>query len=349
MGKLNNIIEEDLNFITSQNINQERLRNKTFFITGATGFLPAYIIRTLLFFNDRYDLQLKVKGLARNELRAKEKYQVELKRKDFSLLYQDVCEPVNLNEKTDFIIHAASQASPKYYGRDPVGTLNANVLGTNNLLRLAKKNSVESFLFFSTSEVYGEVREDQIPTREDDYGSLDPMNVRSCYGESKRLGETMCVSWKHQFGIPVKIVRPFHTYGPGMDLNDGRVYADFISDMVKGRNIEMKSDGKAMRAFCYISDATVAFLKVLLDGKEGEAYNAGNPEQEISILDLANKLAGMFPEKNLKVIEQKKPDAGYLHSKVSRICPDITKISALGWKPVTSIETGFRKTIMSYE
>ena len=348
MNALNNIIKEDLDYIISQDLKWERFRNKTVFISGATGFLPAYLIYTFLYLNDKLNLDLKVIGLARNESKAKEKYSAELKRKDFLLLYQDVCESVNYNEKIDFIIHAASQASPKFYGSDPVGTLNANVLGTNNLLHLAKKNYVESFLFFSTSEVYGEVPDNQIPTKEDEFGYLDPANVRSCYGESKRLGETMCVSWMHQFNIPVKIVRPFHTYGPGMDLNDGRVYADFISDIVHNRNIEMKSDGQAMRAFCYISDATVAFIMILLNGNNGEAYNAGNPQQEISILNLAEKLVKMFPDKNLKVITQKNIDSGYLRSKVSRVCPDITKIGLLGWKPIISIETGFKKTIMSY-
>lgn len=133
-----------------------------------------------------------------------------------------------------------------------------------------------------------------------------------------------------------------------MDLNDGRVYADFISDIVHNRNIEMKSDGQAKRAFCYISDATIAFLMILLNGINGEAYNAGNPGQEISILNLAEKLVKMFPEKNLKVITQNNSNPDYLRSKVSRVCPDITKISILGWKPVISIETGFRKTILSY-
>ena len=345
---MNKIIDEDLVTISSQDLEWKRFRNKTVFISGATGFLPAYLIYTFLYLNDKLNLDLKVIGLARNESKAKEKYSSELKRKDFLLLYQDVCEPVNYKEKIDFIIHAASQASPKFYGADPVGTLNANVLGTNNLLHLAKKNYVESFLFFSTSEVYGEVPENQIPTKEDEFGYLDPANVRSCYGESKRLGETMCVSWMHQYNIPVKIVRPFHTYGPGMDLNDGRVYADFISDIVHNRNIEMKSDGQAKRAFCYISDATIAFLMILLNGINGEAYNAGNPGQEISILNLAEKLVKMFPEKNLKVITQNNSNPGYLRSKVSRVCPDITKISILGWKPVISIETGFRKTILSY-
>ena len=147
-------------------------------------------------------------------------------------LVQDVCEKIIIDSKIDFIIHAASQASPKFYGKDPVGTINANVIGTINLLELAKRNKVEKFLYFSSSEVYGNLNEEDIPTKEDKFGSIDPCNVRSCYSEGKRAGETICISWKHQYSIPVVIVRPFHTYGPGMDLNDGRVYADFIKNIV---------------------------------------------------------------------------------------------------------------------
>src|SRR4030095_11889515 len=120
----------------------------------------------------------------------------------------------------------------------------------------------------------------------------------------RSLGETMCVSWQKQFNVPIKIVRPFHTYGPGMSLDDGRVYADFISDIVNKKNIEMKSDGLAMRAFCYLKDATEGFIRVLLDGNEGEAYNVGNPSCEISILNLAEKLVELFPERKLSVVKK---------------------------------------------
>ena len=114
------------------------------------------------------------------------------------------------------------------------------------------KNPVESFLFLSSGEVYGAIDSVHIPTGEKEYGFIDPTDVRSCYGESKRMGETMCISYFHQFNIPSKIVRPFHTYGPGMQLDDGRVFADFVSDIVNGKDIVMKSDGSAIRAFCIL-------------------------------------------------------------------------------------------------
>ncbi len=335
--------------ITSSNLPWEKLRDKTVFISGVNGFLPAYLAYTLLELNDKFSLNIHVLGLARSKEKATLKFGDILKRTDLEILIQDVCNPIASQHKIDFIIHAASQASPRYYGLDPVGTLNANVIGTNNLLQLAKENSVEGFLFFSTSEVYGTLPEDKIPTKENEYGAIDPVQVRACYAESKRLGETMCICWMHQYGIPVKIVRPFHTYGPGMQLDDGRVYADFIADIVEGRNIVMKSDGSAMRAFCYLSDATLGFFTVLLKGENGHAYNVGNPTQEISIINLADKLVSLFPEKKLKVIRSdNSKSVTYLKSIVSRNCPDITKASGLGWNPTVSAEDGFTRTIKSY-
>jgi len=190
----------------------------------------------------------------------------------------------------------------------------------------------------------------KIPTRETDYGYIDPTSVRSCYQESKRMGETMCVSWYHQYGVPVKIVRPFHTYGPAMSLTDGRVFADFVADVAGNHDIVMKSDGSAVRAFCYIADAVAGFFTVLLMGQNGQAYNIGNENGRISILDLAKVLVGLFPEKALRIVaDTSAPQTGYLKSSISVNCPDISKARALGWEPHTGIEQGFRRTIESFE
>jgi UDP-glucuronate decarboxylase len=345
---LHPIITEDLDYIISQKLPWDNFKDKTILITGANGFLPSYIVYTLLRLNDDFQLNLKVIALVRNKSKALDKFAFLIQRNDFELLVQDVCKPIEIASEIHYIIHAASQASPKYYGVDPVGTLNANVLGTSNLLMLAAHKKVDSFLYFSSSEVYGMVSEDKIPTRESDYGYIDIANVRACYAESKRMGETMCVSWMHQFHVPAKIVRPFHTYGPGMLLDDGRVYADFIADIYHRRDIVMKSDGSAQRAFCYLSDATFGFFTILLEGKNGESYNLGNPSQEVSILELAQQMVAIFPERNLKVI-RKENSENYIPSSVSRNCPDISKLKALGWSPVTSIKEGFKKTLISYE
>ncbi|MFA6357104.1 MAG: NAD-dependent epimerase/dehydratase family protein [Candidatus Omnitrophota bacterium] len=347
---MQSVIKEDLNFIVSAKLPWGKLQGKKVLITGGSGFLPAYMAETILFLNDHhFKKRAKVYILGRSKDRVLSRFSDYGKRGDLQYIVQDVCIPFKSKEKFDFIIHAASQASPKYFGKDPVGTLSANVLGTYNLLELAKKQKVKGFLFFSSGEVYGEVNNKQIPVKEDFYGCVDPINVRSCYAESKRMGETMCVSWLHQYGVPVKIVRPFHTYGPGMRLDDGRVFADFVADIVFGRNIEMKSDGSAIRAFCYLADATVGFFTVLLKGENGQAYNVGNEDAEISIINLARLLAGLFPEKKLRVeVDMQYKKAGYIKSSIIRNSPDTHKLRSLGWEPHYLLKSGFKRSIESF-
>ena len=343
------ILEEDLKTIIAANLPWEKLSSSTILISGANGFLPAYMVETLLYLNVVRDLNIKVIGLVRNREKALARFSHYKEGNALTFIVQDVCQPITYDDKIDYIIHAASQASPKFYGIDPVGTLSANTLGTYNLLDLAHKNHIKSFLFFSSGEVYGQVDDSQIPTKEHQYGYLDPTSLRSCYAESKRMGETICVSWFHQYNVPTKIVRPFHTYGLGMSLDDGRVYADFVADIINNRNIQMKSNGNAIRAFCYIADATIGFFTVLLRGENAQAYNIGNNECEISILNLANALVNLFPDKNLRVIQKDVADnIKYLKSNISRNSPDTTKIKLLDWKPTTSIEEGFTRTIRSF-
>jgi UDP-glucuronate decarboxylase len=159
----------------------------------------------------------------------------------------------------------------------------------------------------------------------------------------------MCVSWAHQYGLHINVVRPFHTYGPGMSLDDGRVFADFVADVVAKRDIVIKSDGLAQRPFCYISDATLGFLTILLRGDKSEAYNVANPDAEISIRDLAKLVAGLFPERNVAVkFEAPTYNSPYLKSPISRSCPSIGKIRAMGWAPKVNLHDGFSRTIKSY-
>jgi UDP-glucuronate decarboxylase len=347
----NSIIKEDLRTIFNSDIDWSKFFNKTILISGANGFLPAYLVETLLYLNFvNPSSNVKVVALVRSIDNAKIRFKAYSENQNLIFIFQDVSNPIQLNTKIDFIIHAASQASPKYYGIDPVGTLSANVLGTFNLLKLARENKVESFLFFSSGEVYGELDASQIPIDENTFGYVNPTNVRSCYAESKRMGENICVSYHHQFDVPIKIVRPFHTYGPGMKLDDGRVYADFVSDILKNQNICMHSDGAAVRAFCYLSDATIAFIKVLLEGKNGEAYNVGNPEEEYSVLKLANTLVDLYPQKKLQVIKKVTSNSNnYLKSPLKNNSPNITKIRQLNWRPLVAVQEGFKRTIESYK
>lgn len=348
----NPVVEEDLRYISQQSLPWCKLAGKVVLVTGAAGFLPAYMIETLLWLNEQRNTQnpTKVIGLVRNRVKAEARFAYHINRPDFRLLIQDVCEPLQLEGPIDYIIHAASQASPKFYGVDPVGTLSANVIGTYQLLTLAHRKQSRRLLFFSSGEVYGETSNKLIS--ETAYGYLDPLNVRSCYSESKRMGENMVSCWNHQYGLSTSVVRPFHTYGPGMDLSDGRVFADFVADVVAGRDICMKSDGGAVRAFCYLADAVYGFFTVLLKGADAKAYNVGNDQAETSIIELAERLVALFPERGIKIRQSPAAhdhDSVYLKSLIHRSCPDISQIRSLGWEPSIGLDEGFRKTVRSFE
>lgn len=349
MKQINTIIKEDTDYILSNVLPWDVFFGSTVLISGANGLLPSYLVDTLIQLNDRkLGNSVKVIGIVRNLERAKERFAYYEGRSDLVLINQDVCTPIQYFEKVDFVIHAASQASPKYYGVDPVGTLNANILGTKNLLDLALKNKVQGFLLFSSGEVYGQVSDDKANITETDYGYIDPTNLRSCYAESKRMAETMCICWSHQFGIPVKIVRPFHTFGPMMRQDDGRVFADFVFDIVNNRNIVMKSDGSAKRVFCYIADATFGFFLVLLKGLNREAYNVAGDEN-ITIAKLADLLVGLFPEKKVNVVYEKRQESiSYLESPLKFHFPSNAKIKSLGWSIKYNINKSFYRTIRSY-
>lgn len=344
---LNSIIKEDISKIINSFNDWDRFKNKKILISGANGFLPAYLVETFLALDKSY--HTSVIALVRNKEKAEKRFSHLLNNPNLKILVQDVSVDFDIDDKLDFIIHAASQASPKYFGIDPVGTLSANVLGTINLIKIAQKNNVASFLYFSSGEVYGQVKEDEIPIKEDTFGYVNCANVRACYGESKRMGENICVCYHAQYGVNAKIVRPFHTYGPGMALDDGRVFADLVADIVNKRNIILKSDGSAIRPFCYLVDATLGFLTVLTRGENGQAYNVGNPYEEYSVLELANILVNLYPELNLEVIANKPiTNTNYLKSPILRNSPNIDKIRQLNWMPEVTVHEGFKRTISSF-
>lgn len=344
------IIEKDLEEIANGDLPWGDFANATVLVTGAYGFIPAYLIEALLFQNEGPNpLGLRVVGLCRNPTKAKLRFADYLERNDFTLVYGDASDPCDWPARIDYLIHAASWASPKYYGQYPVDVLKPNTIGTANLLEFARQKKVSGFLFFSSAEIYGEVEAARIPVEETCKGRIEPMEVRSCYAESKRMGETMCASWFHQYGVPAKVARIFHTYGPGMALDDGRVFADFVADIVAGRNIVMKSDGRAIRAYCYLADAVTGLLTILLKGKPGEAYNLGNEDAECDVTTLAQSLVDLFPDKGLRVIRKEELRQGYLQSTVGRACPDTSKLRELGWEPGIGIREGFRRTVASYQ
>lgn len=346
----NPIIRADLEQVAAADLPWVRLAGKIVMVTGGSGFLASYLVKSLLLANERYGLGLQVLCIARGQRSVQQRLAAYLDLPGLRVVTHDIGQPLPADfPAADFIIHSASQASPKFYGIDPVGTLMANSAGTMYLLNHAVQHGTQAFLFFSSGEVYGQPVHPERPVTEVDYGYVDPIQVRSCYAESKRIGETMCAAWAQQHGLHTSVVRPFHTYGPGMMLDDGRVFADFVADVVARRDIVLKSDGLAQRPFCYIADATVGFLTVLLKGAQAQAYNVANPATEISMRDLAHTVAGLFPERGVGVRFDIPPASNaYLKSPIIRSCPSIAKIAQLGWQPQVGIAEGFRRTILSY-
>jgi UDP-glucuronate decarboxylase len=339
-------IAEDILEI-AHDLDVEQMRGKKVLIAGAGGFLPAYMVETLLYLNKSQNINCNLFALVRNSVKAAERFAHYANRSDLTLIQSDVSAPLTNLPRADIIIHAASPASPKYYAHDPVGVMHANLLGINNLLDMARLWKSEKFLYFSSSEVYGQVPSSAPPIKEKDYGYIDILNVRSCYAESKRAAETLGLSYWKQHGVPCKIVRPFHTYGPRMPLDDGRVFADFVADVVHHRDIKIKSDGSAIRSFCYLSDAVRGFFKVLLHGQPGVAYNVANPEGTLSILELAELLVGMSSGIFVEHIGSNAA-SNYLQSPIARNIPDIELISSLGWVPRYLPKEGFSRTIRSF-
>ncbi len=346
------IVEEDLNRIVAADLPWSDLDGATILVTGASGFIPAYMVETLLYLNERKIMAkpIRVLALVRNRQEAGKRFAAYEGRTDLQFVVQDVSEPLQIKEPAHYLIHAASQASPKHYAPDPAGTFKPNVIGMYHLLEHARTLGTRGFLFLSSGEVYGKFESTPAePISEAQYGSSDPLELRSCYAEGKRAGETMCKAWAHQYGIPTRVARLGHTYGPGMRLDDGRVYADLVANIVRNQDIVLKSDGTALRLFCYLADAVVGLFTVLLKGENATAYNVMNDEGEIRIGDLADLLCRLFPEKGLKVVRPGAETTSKHAVWNSGFPVSMQKVRALGWSPSTSVESGFQRTILFYE
>lgn len=344
----NPIVWADLEHIVSSFASWEFFRSKSILITGGNGLLASYLVRALLLANYRLSLNLQVTCLIRSHQSDLARLAPWLNTTALSLVYGEVqAFQYDKLDAQSVIVHAASGATPSVYQSNPVGIILPNSVGTANLCQYAHLWNSQRFLFFSTGEVYG-INETPF-FAENAYGYLDPTSLRSCYAESKRCGEATCVAYSHQHGLHTTIARIFHTYGPQMNLDDGRVFADFIRDALEGRQIRLATSGEAMRCFCYLSDAIRGFLHLIVHGSSGEAYNLSNPNSEISIRDLATLISGLSnPPLDVSIANGQNLKPGYMRSPVLRSLPSIAKIESLGWQPLVDLHQGFSRTLNSY-
>jgi nucleoside-diphosphate-sugar epimerase len=358
---LDELLAEDLTCITT-NLREElgRIAGKNLLITGGAGFLGYYLIQAALHFNETAAPGDRIAVTVwDNFVRGTPGWLNALQRNaNLRLERRDLIDPLpDRMDDFQFIIHAAGIASPTYYRKYPLQTIDANINGLRNLLEYSVRqaeagHAVEGFLFYSSSEIYGDPAPEAIPTPEDYRGNVSCTGPRACYDESKRFGETLCVTFARQYGVPVKMARPFNNYGPGLKITDGRVLPDFAREVLSGRDIVMYSDGSPTRTFCYSSDAITGYYKVLANGRPGEAYNVGIEKPEISIAqlaDLVTETARQLFGYSGKVVRRPSAEADYLVDNPNRRCPTIEKARLeLGYNPSVSIEEGLRRALIWY-
>lgn len=344
------IIAEDLDHI-NQNcmIPWEEFNHASFLIAGGNGMLPSYIAFALLYrtvSEQEFDVSITV--MTRNLEKSKKKYARYLDVPTLKFVECDVMEPLKYEGKYDYIIHGASPADPRRFGTDPVEVFLTNIIGTKHLLELAERSVSKGFLYLSSGEIYGQLTGETVT--ESFSGYIDPLQIRNCYAEGKRGGELLCAIWAKKHQIPVKIVRLTHSFGPTMDLeHDSRVFAEFTRNVVNQEDIIMKSDGKTIRPFCYLTDVVVGMLCILTKGISGEAYNLSGDEYW-SVAQLADMMCTLFPERKINVIHQKRTaDDNYLESNSTFVKISSEKLKNLGWSPRTSVREGFRRTVLSFE
>ena len=343
-----NILSSDIKHTLAGLNAQERTKFKdsTILITGCGGFLGFYFMQ--FFKQEAKELGIKkVIGLDNFMLGYPEWIKKLEKDPVFDIqkfdIIKDKIESINGAEKADFIIHMASIASPMFYRKYPIETLDANIWGLRSLLDFYCERTIRGFLFYSSSELYGDPDSSHVPTSEDYNGNVCATGPRACYDESKRFGETMCMLFAQKYNLPIGVARPFNNYGPGMRIGDKRVPADFALAIIQNRDIEILSNGSPTRTFCYIADSICGYLKILLHGQYNY-FNIGIEKPEISITQLADiyvkagrEIFGYTGQVKYTMSEDKE----YLTNNPQRRCPNIDKARCiLDYNPTIYVEEG---------
>ena len=342
------ILQEDIEEIAkNREYNFEELNNKTILVTGATGLIGSQIVKVLACINRVKNMNIKIVAYVREEEKAKKIFSNLWNKVFFSICQGNIQDNIEYNNKIDYIIHGASPTNSKFFVSNPVETIDIALTGTKRVLELAMKNKIESMVYLSSLEVYGK-NNDRETLKEDDYGYIDILNTRSSYSEGKRIVECMCRSYFEEYGVPVKIARLAQTFGPGVDYNDKRVFAEFCKAVLEKKDIILHTQGKTIRNYCYIKDSIYALFTILLKGNSGESYNVANKNTSISIKEMADLVCNIFPESQITVkIEIPENVAQYGYNPETIVKLDTTKIESLGWNPTTDMKTMFTNTIKS--
>ena len=317
----------------------EKLHGRSVLVTGATGLLGSFMVDALRLGNRERRLDCMIYGAARSLAMLQKRFAVGASEDNIEFLVQDVTQEWGYaNIFPDYIIHAAGGADPRSMYEKPVEVIKANTAGTGMLLELLRRAGRGRLLYLSSGEVYGETHIAEA-MGEQDFGHVAQDNVRSCYPLSKRLAESLCLSYVHEYGVEALVARPAHTYGPTHTEKDTRATAQFTRQAAQGEDIVLRSRGGQVRSYTYVADGVAGLLTVLLQGKVGEAYNVADTGTSVSIADFARMAAKVGDVSVRYEANDSRP------TPVSRAVLSDKKLRALGWRPNFTPEQGVAHTV----
>lgn len=339
----NPLYQSDITRVSSMDIPWRELEGKRILITGATGMIASVIIDILMKRNKEYGQNIHIHAISRNSQKAKARFGAYWDNPNFTWISCDINQPLPELGSMDFILHAAGNTHPRVYAKEPIETITVNVLGTYNLLKYASNHNCKRFFFFSSVEIYGENRNDIDKFDESYSGYIDCNTLRAGYPEGKRLGEALCNAFASQKGQDFVIGRFSRVYGPTMSAEDSKAVAQFIKKAAAREDIVLKSEGRQLYSYTYVTDAASAALYLLLKGGSKSAVNIADPASDITLRDLAELLAGEAGTRVVFELPDETERAGY--STATKAVLDSTKLEGLGWKAHTPIRQGLSKTI----
>ena len=340
------LYQEDLQLISSfTSIPWNRLHGSSILLSGATGMIGSLLVDSILYKNEKEGLDCQVIALGRNESKAKQRFGRGWDSPFFRFVECDVnkAETMPADLRADYVLHLASNTHPVAYATDPIGTITANIIGTQNMLDLAVKCGSKRFLFASSNEIYGENRGDTELFDESYCGYIDCNTLRAGYPESKRCGEALCQAYKKQKGMDVVIARLTRSFGPSLQLTDTKALTQFLKNGLNKENIVLKSAGTQYYSYTYAVDAVTGLLTILLKGENGEAYNVADQSCDIQLKDLAKMIADIAGTRVIFDLPNEVEAAGF--SKATKARLDGNKLKGLGWKVSTSLNEGIKKTL----